>query len=164
MTRIFSFFILLLFIFTACTSFNSEKQVISGKFSWTEWRRQAGWESYNADNYEPGVFLTEQLNSLINNKNKRISFILFSASWCGDSESEVPKIFKMFDIANIPLSKIELYGVDRAKRELSGTAEKFNILRVPTLIVLKNGNEIGRIVEHPLSSWEEDIFKILIQS
>jgi hypothetical protein len=40
-------------------------------------------------------------------------------------------------------------------------SEKFNIQRVPTTIVLRDGVELGRIVEYPEKSNEEDLLKIL---
>ena len=36
-----------------------------------------------------------------------------------------------------------------------------NIQRVPTLIFLKNGREINRIVETPVTSWEADFLTIV---
>ena len=151
-------------ILTACATTKQEKKIITGEFTWNQWQKEADWHSYSAAEYEPGEFLAEQLNSIINNNDNGISFLLFAGSWCGDSESEVPKIYKLFDKANIPLAKIKLYGVDRSKREPSGIAAEYNIERVPTLIVLRDGSELGRIIEFPSTSWEEDIFKILIKS
>jgi thiol-disulfide isomerase/thioredoxin len=157
--------LLLLFIsvvFIACATTKQEKKIITGRFTWSQWQKEAGWESYDAAGYDPGYFLTEQLLASANSND--IEFLLFSGSWCGDSESEVPKIYKLFDKANIPLNKIKLYGVDRNKREATDTAEKYEIKRVPTLVVLRNGKEAGRIIEYPQMSWEEDIFKILVKS
>ncbi len=158
------FITVLLLVSISCATTKKEKKIITGAFSWNQWQKEAGWHDYTAENYEPGEFLTEQLNTIVNNENNKINFLLFAGSWCGDSESEVPKIYKLFTKARIPITKIKLYGVDRNKRESSGAAEKYKIERVPTLIAVKNGQEIGRIVEFPSTSWEEDIFKILIKS
>ena len=149
-------------VLSGCATTKHEKEIITGEFTWNQWQQQAGWHDYDAAEYEPGDFLIGQLSSLV--KDNDITFLLFAGSWCGDSESEVPKIFKLFGKAGIPLDKIKLFGVDRDKREPSGVAEVYNIQRVPTLIVLKAGKEVGRIVEFPETSWEEDIFKILIKN
>jgi len=42
--------------------------------------------------------------------------------------------------------------------------EKFNVQRVPTTIVLQNGTELGRIVEYPERSNEEDLLRILVSN
>jgi hypothetical protein len=39
-------------------------------------------------------------------------------------------------------------GVDRSKKTIQHLSEAFNILNVPTIIVLKDGKEIGRVVEY----------------
>ena len=157
--KVFSLLIVLLLV--ACAGTRHEKKIITGKFSWNQWQQQTGWNSYDAADYEPGEFLAEQLSNIVSSDS--IDFLLFSGSWCGDSESEVPKIYKLFQVAKIPLTKITLYGVDRQKLEPTGTAKKYEIQRVPTLIILSKGKEKGRIIEYPKVSWEEDIFKTLIK-
>jgi hypothetical protein len=41
-----------------------------------------------------------------------------------------------------------LIGVDRSKKTLSHLAEAMNIVDVPTIIVMKDGKEAGRVVEY----------------
>ena len=162
--RNYVFIFVVALLLAGCATTKQEKRIITGEFSWSQWQKEAGWHNYNASAYEPGDYISGQLNAIITSPGSNIEFLLFSGSWCGDSESEVPKIFKLFTEAKIPLSKITLYGVDREKKEPEGIAEKYKIKRVPTLVVLKNGKELGRIIEFPAASWEEDIFKILIKS
>ena len=45
--------------------------------------------------------------------------------------------------------------------EPTGTAKSFHIERVPTLAVLSNEKEKGRITDRPEVSWENDIIKML---
>jgi thiol-disulfide isomerase/thioredoxin len=150
----------LTFLISCATVPKEEKIVITGKFSWTEWKNKSGWEHFTADEYNPGQFLTEQIGEI--SKSSNIKYLIFSGSWCGDSKTEVPKLFKLFENARKNSEQIELMGVDREKREPSGIAEQFLIEKVPTLVILKNNSELGRIVEFPTTSWEEDIFKILL--
>lgn len=140
--------------------FKDEKgrQVIVGKVSWKEWQDSSGWKDFSAKDYDISSENKAQLDSLINDK---ISFLLFAGSWCGDSETEVPVIYKIIrDIARDEIL-IMLIGVDRQKQDLEGEAAKYNITRVPTLIILKDGQELGRIVEFPKKSWDEDILDII---
>lgn len=158
---IYIIFLLFTVLLNSCVSTQSDKVIITGEYTWNQWQKSAEWGRYDAEEYEPGTFLTEQISEI--SRSRDIDFILFSGSWCHDSELEVPKIYKLFDAANIAFSKIKLYGVDRDKRESQGIAEKYEIEKVPTLIVLNAGNELGRVVEFPETSWEEDIFKILVK-
>ncbi|MBC7902410.1 MAG: thioredoxin family protein, partial [Gemmatimonadaceae bacterium] len=45
-------------------------------------------------------------------------------------------------------NQVTLIGVDRNKKTISHLTEALNIVNVPTLIVMKDGKEVGRIVEY----------------
>jgi thiol-disulfide isomerase/thioredoxin len=82
-------------------------------------------------------------------------------SWCSDSKREVPRFIKMMKTLNYDISKLEIYAVDRKKISPDGEVEKLNVELVPTFIFYRNGKEIGRIVESPKKSLEEDLKDIL---
>ena len=111
-------------------------------------------------NYESYTVDSTSLQS-ISALSYDIHFVMVLGTWCGDSKKEVPKLFKVFDSANIPEHKILMIGVDRSKKSYDGLSDKYNIQRVPTLIVLKGDQELGRIVEYPKETLEKDILKIL---
>jgi len=90
-----------------------------------------------------------------------LRFELFIGTWCGDSKSEVPKIFKVFDALNIPADRIEMYGVDRKKDSGNGEVALHAVTRIPTLIVYAGDKEIGRIVEYPRLGIEADMSQML---
>jgi len=60
--------------------------------------------------------------------------------------------------------KITYINIDREKKEPADLLAGLNIQSVPTFIVLLNGKEIGRIVETPKVSVEQDISDILMGS
>jgi hypothetical protein len=60
----------------------------------------------------------------------------------------IPKLYKATDAAGFSQERITLIGVDRKKTTLSHLTEALNITNVPTIIVMKNGKEQGRIVEY----------------
>jgi thiol-disulfide isomerase/thioredoxin len=133
--------------------------MVLGKKTWEEWKAEAGWKSYSAEAYQPPEGKIRTISDL--GKSKNATFVVFGGSWCPDTIKQLPMIYKIFALASIPPNKVDLYGVDRKKKDPSGTAEKFGIQKVPTLVILANGNEVGRIVEYPQVSWEDDIIALL---
>lgn len=131
------------------------KPIIAGPISWDEWKHLATWHSYDA---APGAFdmlKAKLITKTINSSDYKL--LLFAGAWCEDSEVQVPIIMDVLIKTGVNTEKFNLFGVDRDKREGSGTAAKFKIEKVPTLIILKSGKEIGRIVESPKVSWEDDM-------
>ena len=90
-----------------------------------------------------------------------VDIIVFFGSWCGDSKREVPRFLRLADAAGIPPDRVRWYGLDRTKTSPDGLAAQFRIERVPTFIFLKNGAEVGRIVEHPSGTLAGDMIAIL---
>jgi len=97
----------------------------------------------------------------INSLSHSISFLVFFGTWCSDSKQEIPRFFKIIDAAKFSASNITMYGLDRSKKSDDGMTEKFTIHNVPTIIVLKEGRELGRIVEYPQETLEKDLAAIL---
>ena len=82
-------------------------------------------------------------------KNKdSIQLLVFMGTWCEDSQDIIPKLYSLTDAAGFSQDRITLIGVDRKKTTLSHLTEALGIINVPTIIVLKNGKEKGRIVEY----------------
>ncbi|MFA5512659.1 MAG: hypothetical protein WC313_09420 [Candidatus Kapaibacterium sp.] len=63
--------------------------------------------------------------------------------------------------SEINSSSIILSGVGRDKKILNDTYKYLNITHVPTLIILRNNSEQGRIEEFPKICWEQDILEII---
>ena len=66
----------------------------------------------------------------------------------------------MLDAAGNPKISVTIYGVDTNKNDAGGLAKKYNIERVPTIILLKGGTELGRIIENPKDTMETDFLSI----
>ena len=95
-------------------------------------------------------------------KNQHIQFIAFMGTWCSDSKFIVPKFYSLLDAAGFPQDKVTLIGVDRDKKTLSHLAEALNIENVPTIIVLNNGKEVGRVVEYgKTGAFDKDLGEII---
>lgn len=111
----------------------------------------------NADQYVPD----KQAVAKIKRVKDPVSILMFLGTWCGDSQRESPKLLKILDAAKSSKISITLYGVDLSKSEGGGLAGKYGIERVPTIIFLKGGKELGRIVENPKDTMEADFVAIV---
>jgi len=78
----------------------------------------------------------------------KFKVVIFFGTWCEDSQNLVPIFFRLVDKSGYPESNITLVGVDRAKTTLNNLQTKYNIVNVPTFIVMKDGKEVGRVVEY----------------
>jgi len=77
-----------------------------------------------------------------------IQFIVFMGTWCEDSHFVVPRFFTLLDAAGYSSDKVTLIGVDRDKKTLDNLAEALHVANAPTIIVMKNGKELGRVIEY----------------
>lgn len=101
------------------------------------------WYAENLKSYTPNAAALEGLK-----KNKdSVQLLTFMGTWCEDSQFIIPKLYSLTDAAGFSPDRITLIGVDRNKKTLSHLAEALNITNVPTIIALKNGKEIGRVIE-----------------
>lgn len=105
--------------------------------------------------------VSEPVVQMIQTVDQGVSYVVVLGTWCSDSKHHVPVFLKTAEEANIPSERITLYGVDRAKQGPDSLPQKYHIEKVPTIIFLKDGNEIGRIVETPTTTVEADMFSIL---
>jgi rhodanese-related sulfurtransferase/thiol-disulfide isomerase/thioredoxin len=110
-----------------------------------------------AEGYSPKTEIVEKIRK----GSQKTSVVLFLGTWCKDSISEAPKFLKIYDLAANPNLSLEIYAVDRKKQDGLGMAERFNLERVPTMIFLRDGKEMSRIVEYPKKSMEEDFLRIV---
>lgn len=92
------------------------------------------------------------------------SIIVLFGEWCHDSEREVPRLLKLIDSAGVSLASVELYAVDFKKQEPSGSHERYGLQYTPTIILLDNQTQLGRIIERPVVSLAEDLAGFLPES
>ncbi len=129
----------------------SQRSDYESRDDFKEWFKE-GYESYVID---------EETLSMISEVDKDLTLECFMGTWCGDSRREVPRIYKILDYLNFDEEKLKIMSVDRKKVSPGGEQKGQNIHHVPTLIFYKEGKEIGRIIESPVGSLEEDFVDIL---
>lgn len=115
------------------------------------------WFDDQYNNYQPDYDVLDKLEGKLDD----ISITIVIGTWCSDSREQIPSFYKILDELNYSSENITLISVDRKKKGLSGEADKLNIELVPTIILYRNGIEIGRIIETPQESLEKDMLEIL---
>ncbi|KFF02172.1 TlpA family protein disulfide reductase [Chryseobacterium luteum] len=90
------------------------------------------------------------------------SLIVFMGTWCEDSHRDFPRLMKILEELKYPDNKLTIIAVNRKKESPTGDEVRYNIQKVPTIIVERYGKEIGRIIEMPASGYiERDLVEIL---
>ena len=118
------------------------------------------WYKANQKFYGPD---SSTLNAMERTKG-RLQFVVFGGTWCEDTQFILPQFFKLQEMSGVPDSVITFFGVNRAKRSLSNITDAFGITNVPTIIVMKNGKEMGRVIEYgKTGKWDKELAEILRQ-
>ena len=107
--------------------------------------------------YQPNQDLIKQLRQAIYD----CTIVVVLGTWCQDSQQQVPRFYKVLDELHYNTSTVTNICVDKNKEAEGTSVNDLNIERVPTIIFYKKGKEIGRIIETPDTSLEEDSFQIV---
>lgn len=87
--------------------------------------------------------------------------LMFMGTWCADSQREVPKFYKILELSDYDLDKLEVRAVREDKTLPNDGQKEYDVIYVPTIIFFKDGEEVGRFVEFPQEEIEQDIAKIV---
>jgi thiol-disulfide isomerase/thioredoxin len=83
-------------------------------------------------------------------------------TWCEDSHFIIPRLFELSEASGFSNDKITLIGTDRYKKTLSHLSEALNVNNVPTIMIMKKGKELGRIIEYGKTGmFEKDLIEII---
>lgn len=117
----------------------------------------AEWYNSEFDNYNPKPHILDSLKSV--SQDYKIQIIL--GTWCKDSRREVPRFIKLLNEISYPIEQLEIIGVNRRKVCPEANINEGYVDFVPTFIVFKGQREVGRIIEQPNISFEDDLLAIL---
>jgi len=90
-----------------------------------------------------------------------VEYLVIYATWCSDSKREMPRFLKIMDGIEFPAGRITMIAVDRARQLPAGISNKYGITNVPTFIVKYRGLEMGRVIESPKTTLEQDFVDLL---
>ena len=116
-----------------------------------EWKQQMA-------AYAPKLEAVDKLHGVPQSIHIRV----FLATWCPDCRMHVSAFFRLMEMVDNPSISFELIGVSKDKKEPAAAVEENGIERVPTFIVIMDGEEKGRVIETPRTSIEEDLLEIIL--
>jgi hypothetical protein len=136
----------------------SSQTIFKGKCSFDDLNDEASfdWLKLGMNEYNPN----NDALTILKKQLPGCEIVIFMGTWCDDTHALLPKLYKTMTLSHC-FTNYTMYGVDRAKHSNNKEDEKYKIVNVPTIIVLKNGTEIGRIVETAKESIEQDLVKIV---
>lgn len=121
------------------------------------WETVPVWRA-EMENYQPSA----EAVAAIKASDKDANVTLIYGTWCPDSKNYMPRLIKALQAAGNTHVHLKLIGVDNQFHEPVDTVQPRAITNVPTVIVERDGREIGRIVETPAAKTiEEDLAAIL---
>jgi thiol-disulfide isomerase/thioredoxin len=116
------------------------------------------WYASNANGYKADTAIILAFEKI----KDKVQFVVFGGTWCEDTQFILPKFFKLQEMSGVADTSITFFGVNRAKKSLGSIADAFGIINVPTIIVMKNGKEIDRVVEYgKTGKWDKELADIL---
>ena len=77
------------------------------------------------------------------------TFKIWGGDWCGDCQGQLPQFGAALDAAGVPADRIEHYPVEKADdgSKIGPKVEAYDIELIPTVVVERDGTELGRFVE-----------------
>lgn len=109
------------------------------------------------DRYTPNEDAIQFLKDLKGNYSLQVFF----GSWCRESTKYLPGLVKTLKLAANDGIEVAFIGVDSQKKFPNQFLKMIDIKYIPTVVVLNNGNEVGRIVEKPQQPIETELVQIL---
>lgn len=129
--------------------------ILTGYYSVDELKNKFAWFNDGYDKYSPNKEIINELKK----QNKNTFIMIFAGNWCSDTHELLPKFYKTADLAGIVNHQV--YFIDRNKDSPDNLEDNYKINLVPTVIIIENGVEKGRIEESVKQSIEQDILEII---
>jgi thiol-disulfide isomerase/thioredoxin len=136
--------------------------VYKGAFSVDDMHKETtfSWMDNGMSSYKPD----EKDVAYLKTNLPAYKMVVVLGTWCEDSQNLVPKLYKTLQESGYPMSQLQMFGADRTKHTKNHEHEQYNIKFVPTIILIKDGKEAGRIVETVQKSIEADLISLIEKS
>jgi thiol-disulfide isomerase/thioredoxin len=145
-------------LISACGIFKSNK-IMNGSVSESDLKnnKNIDWFKSVYANYTPNKEVINQLKPL----HKDLKVLIIAGAWCGDTQRELPRFFKLANEIGMPDKNIATIMVDESKETKAFNVSVLEVKNIPTFIFFKDGKEVGRIIEKPKVSLESDLAELL---
>ena len=137
-----------------------EQHILNGIITKYALQNDSTYQWYNSSqsSYTPAAPVVTAMQASIG----KVQFVLFGGTWCEDTQFILPKFFKIQEQSGFPDAAISFFATDRSKKTIGGITDAFKITNVPTIIVMKDGKEIGRVVEYgKTGQWDKELAELL---
>ncbi|MBI2380332.1 MAG: thioredoxin family protein [Gammaproteobacteria bacterium] len=84
--------------------------------------------------------------------------LVFFGAWCHDSQREVPRFMRLAEAAGL---RARYIGLDLDKRDPAGEAVRHGVLHTPTFVVLRQGQERGRVIERSKKDLRSELVALI---
>lgn len=153
----YGFRILILCVFCCgCSSIKGAKEIKTGKADPNQIQTDFKWFEKGYRDYHPDETAIARLKA----KLPAYRILIFAGTWCPDTQRILPGFYKAIDEAGYPRENTSLYLLDKKRHSAERLEEKYQVHSVPSFIILKNGEETGRIVENPKAGIEADLAEL----
>jgi len=126
----------------------------------------SNWFLSEYKDYQPSQNVIEKIKANKFSDLNELNVTVFMGTWCSDSKKQIPRLYKILDQLKFDENRLSVHALGIVPQEFrrthDGIAEKgLNIYRVPTIIIKRNNQELGRVVEYPVDSLEQDLLDIV---
>lgn len=128
------------------TIMEGDTKILEGLVTRSDIERDTSFKWFK-QNYSLGSADVNAVNAFQQNASK-FQVVIFFGTWCEDSQNLLPVFYRLADKSNYPDSSVTLIGVTRDKVAPDNLHKAFNVVNVPTFIVMHNGVEVGRVEEY----------------
>jgi thiol-disulfide isomerase/thioredoxin len=87
--------------------------------------------------------------------------VVILGTWCPDSRREVPRLWRAIDAAGEVSFAVSYLGVDESKSAPGFDEAAVDLRYTPTVLVKRDGREVGRIVEKTREPIERELWQLL---
>ncbi|RDK84636.1 TlpA family protein disulfide reductase [Marinirhabdus gelatinilytica] len=115
------------------------------------------WFTESQTNHTLDTVAVDSLKPLLDDTKVSV----FMGTWCEDSQREVPALYKILDAADYNFENFSIIAVSHDKDTPNQLEKGANIEYVPTILFIKNGDTLNRIVEYAHKTLEQDMLTIL---
>jgi thiol-disulfide isomerase/thioredoxin len=118
----------------------------------------ADWFEVGYENYQPQPEVIGMIEEI---GFEDITIRMVLGTWCPDSRREVPHFIRVLDEIGFDMERLTIISVDGYKKAPGIDIAEWDVEFVPTMVVYKDAQELGRIIEYPMESLEKDLLLMI---